>query len=104
MITVTKAAADQIRKSATDGNMEGLALRLAATSKPDGSLDYGMGFDDIAQDDVAVEAEGVKIIIGPQHVGLLKGATMDYVEMEPGVFRFIFLNPNDANYSPPTED
>ncbi len=29
---------------------------------------------------------------------------MDYVEMEEGAYRFIFLNPNDANYSPPSRD
>jgi iron-sulfur cluster assembly protein len=26
---------------------------------------------------------------------------MDYVEMEPGQFHFIFLNPKDPNYQPP---
>jgi iron-sulfur cluster assembly protein len=28
---------------------------------------------------------------------------MDYVEIEPGQFRFIFLNPKDPHYTPPTE-
>ena len=84
MITVTKAAAEQIRKAAREGNMEGLALRLAATSKPDGSLDYGMGFDDPAEDDVEVDAEGVKIIVGPQYVGLLKGMTIKEIHRHFG--------------------
>jgi hypothetical protein len=26
---------------------------------------------------------------------------VDYVEIEPDIYQFIFLNPNDANYSPP---
>jgi iron-sulfur cluster assembly protein len=34
---------------------------------------------------------------------LLDEAIMDYVEIEPGQFHFIFLNPKDANYQPPTE-
>ncbi len=29
---------------------------------------------------------------------------MDYVELEAGTYNFIFLNPNDANYSPPGDD
>ena len=33
---------------------------------------------------------------------LLEGTTIDYVELEPGEFQFIFMNPNDANYSPPS--
>ncbi len=28
---------------------------------------------------------------------------MDYVELEAGTYSFIFLNPNDANYSPSGE-
>jgi iron-sulfur cluster assembly protein len=44
----------------------------------------------------------VAIIIAPSHVNALRGATMDFVEIEPGQHRFIFLNPNDPEYSPPT--
>ena len=29
--------------------------------------------------------------------------TLDYVELEPGAFQFIFQNPNDVNYAPPSE-
>ena len=32
---------------------------------------------------------------------LLEGTTLDYVELEPGEHQFIFMNPNDANYTPP---
>ena len=103
MFSVTKAAAEQIRKSAEQGNMGDLALRIAATKKPDGSLDYAMGFDEPGEEDIELNSEGVKVLIAPQHVPLLNGATLDYVEMEPGTFSFIFLNPNDANYSPPKE-
>ena len=33
---------------------------------------------------------------------LLAGTTLDYVELQPGVRSFIFLNPNDPGYVPPT--
>ena len=101
MLSVTRAAAEQIRKSAEQGDMGDLALRIAATRKPDGSLDYAMGFDEPGEEDIEVKSEGVNLVIAPEHVALLRGATMDYVELEAGSFNFIFLNPNDANYSPP---
>ena len=103
MFSVTKAAAEQIQNSAKQSNMGELALRIAATKKPDGSLDYAMGFDEPGEEDIELNSEGVKVLIAPQYVPLLNGATMDYVEIEAGTFSYIFLNPNDANYSPPKE-
>lgn len=103
MFTLTRAAADQVRQAAEQGDNAGLALRVAATRRADGGIDYGMGFDAQAADDLEVLSEGVRVVIAPDHVQQLRGATMDYVELEPGQFRFIFLNPNDPNYSPPTE-
>lgn len=103
MFKLTRAAAEQVVLSAGNGEYAGMALRIAATRKPDGSLDYGLGFDTPSADDLEVTTEGVKVIISPAHAEHLKGATMDYVEIEPGQHRFIFLNPNDPNYSPPTE-
>lgn len=100
MFTVTKAAAEQIDKSAQASNLGGMALRLAAKKRPDGSLEYAMGFDQATEDDAEIVCEGVTVVIGPAFVDLLRGATMDYVEIEPGTFSFIFMNPNDANYSP----
>ena len=103
MFSVTKEAAEQVRKSAEQSNTGDLALRIAATKKSDGSLDYVMGFDEPGEEDIELSSEGINVVIAPQYVPLLNGATMDYVEIEAGTFSFIFLNPNDANYSPPKE-
>ena len=43
------------------------------------------------------------MVWAPEYEVLLKGTVMDYVEMEPGDFRFIFLNPNDDHFVPPGE-
>lgn len=80
-----------------------MPLRVAATRQSDGRLDYGLGFDYPGGDDLEVTTEGVRVVIAPAHAELLKGATLDYVELEPGQHHFIFLNPNDPNYSPPSE-
>jgi iron-sulfur cluster assembly protein len=101
MISITPAAADQIRTSATQGEMEGLAMRIAAKRNPDGSIHYGMGFDDNQlEGDTTITSEGVNIVISESSQTLLNGMTLDYVEIEPDTFQFIFMNPNDANYRP----
>jgi iron-sulfur cluster assembly protein len=102
MITITPAAAEKIQASAAEGDMQGLAMRIAAKRNPDGTIHYGMGFDDNALDgDIHINAGGVDVVIGESSHLLLEGTTMDFVEIEPGTWQFIFLNPNDANYSPP---
>ena len=104
MITITPAAAEQIRTSATQGNMEGMPMRIAAKRNPDGSIHYGMGFDDNQlEDDILVTAAGIEVVISETSKMLLDGLTLDYVELEPGAFQFIFQNPNDVNYAPPSE-
>jgi iron-sulfur cluster assembly protein len=97
------AAAEQVRSSAKQGGTDGLPLRLAASQKLDGSIDYRIGFDDATEEDIRMSSEGVDIVMAPESVPLLDDATMDFVEIEPGQFHFIFLNPKDANYSPPSE-
>jgi len=104
VIKVTQAAARQINEAARQGGSEGLALRLAATRKPDQSLDYQMGFDERKEADVHITSEGIDIVVAQQYRVLLEGTLLDYVELEPGDWRFIFMNPNDANYTPPQEE
>lgn len=100
MITVTAEAAKQIRLAAEQGGMEGLVLRLAARPTEAGGLEYGMGFDEVRDDDLTVTSEGVEVVFEPQYGPLLTGSVIDFVEIEPGQFHFIFMNPNDPNYRP----
>ncbi|MDH5471604.1 MAG: iron-sulfur cluster assembly accessory protein [Gammaproteobacteria bacterium] len=103
MITLTPAAAKQIRLSAKEGNLDGLPIRVAATKNNDGSLHYGMGFDDVKEDDTTYTSENIDVVISEASKSLLNGTTIDYVEIEPGNPQFIFMNPNDPNFKPPTE-
>jgi iron-sulfur cluster assembly protein len=97
-ITVTPQAAEQIRKSAGAA-----CLRLAARLDAKGVIEYGMGFDDPSEGDAQFESGGVKLLVSPGSVELLTGATLDYVEINPGEWRFIFINPNDPSHKPPKE-
>lgn len=103
MFTVTRAAAKQIRRSAASGHSEELALRVAASRTGDGGIDYRMGFDDVSVDDTLLSANGVDVVIATADKALLNGTVLDYVEVESGDHRFIFLNPNDPHHRPPTE-
>ncbi|MCK5718802.1 MAG: Fe-S cluster assembly protein HesB [Thiomargarita sp.] len=105
MFKVTKNAATRILEAAQAGEMEGLALRLAPYYKSDGSIEYNkMGFDEIKENDIRIEAQGINIVFAPEYKELLNEATMDFVEIETGNFSYIFLNPNDHNYVPSKEE
>ncbi len=104
MFTLTEAAQKQVIISAESGDSVGDPLRIAARMKEDGSIDYLMGFDQAQEDDIQVECGEVKVVFAPEYRRLLEGATMDYVEIESGEQRFIFLNPNDETFIPPRQD
>jgi len=103
MIIITPPAAEQIRESARQqqADPEAVCLRLAARLGENGAIEYGMGFDDKADGDLEVAAGGVRVLISPASVELLAGATLDYVEINPGELRFIFINPNDPSHKAP---
>jgi iron-sulfur cluster assembly protein len=100
LIVVTPDAAEQIRIAAEASDAKGLVLRIAAKRDADGSLDYQMGFDNPRKGDLALESEGIALVIATEHGELLDGMTLDYVEFEPGDLRFIFVNPNDLGPAP----
>lgn len=100
MFQLTPQAAEKI-KSATpqDVPAEELALRIAARKLPNGDIDYGMGFDEQREFDLEIAVQGINILIGPNSRELLEDVTLDYVEFQPGEFRFIFI---PANADPQT--
>ncbi len=101
MFKVTPQAAQQVKVAAEQGGTGGMALRLAAQQRPDGSIDYRMGFDEGTEDDIRFNLEGVQIVMAPEYVPLFDSATLDFVELEPGESQFIFLNPQDPTFVPP---
>jgi iron-sulfur cluster assembly protein len=104
MFKLTASAVGQVQEAARQGGAEGLALRLAAHQKPDGGIDYHMGFDEGTEDDIRLDCDGVAVVMAPEYIPLLDQATLDFIELEPGQFHFIFLNPKDSGYRPPISD
>lgn len=95
MFTLTPAAAAQIRRSAEQQSGSS-ALRVAAKHGESGQVVYGMGFDDERENDLVVDCEGVTVLIAPLSQPLLDATTLDFVELTPGEFQFIFVGAQEA--------
>jgi iron-sulfur cluster assembly protein len=94
MFTLTPLAAEQIARAAAeqaDHQATLPMLRVAAKyDENDGELVYGMGFDDEREDDLVLDADGIAILISPPSQPLLENTTLDFTEVQPGEFQFIF--------------
>ena len=102
MISVTTSALEQIKLSATQGEMGATPLRIAIKEQDDGSFHYAMGFDEQRlPGDSFFNFDGVDLVVSETSKDLAEGMTIDFVELEPGKSEFIFLNPNDPTYVPP---
>ena len=104
MFKGTPQAAEQVKVAAEQGGTAGMALRLAAQQRPDVSIDYCIVFDVGTEYYIRFISEGVQILMEPEYVPLLDAATLDFVELDVGEPKFIFLNPNDPTYVPPSEN
>ena len=94
MIKITDAAAAQIKIAANNPDAENMILRVAAKRMNDDSITFGMGFDQEREADEQVIVNGVELLIAKTSLPFIQGVTLDFVEMEAGDMRFIFIPPN----------
>ncbi len=97
---ISDNACEQILKSAKDSNSENWPLRIGVSVDSSGKFNYLMGFDQSKEEDLRLKIHNIEIIISPDSMMNLKNCVLDYVELEKNNFQFIFINPNDPNYSP----
>jgi iron-sulfur cluster assembly protein len=94
LITLTDAAADQLRNMIEKKGNASLGLRVWVQPGGCSGYSYGMALDDAPlDDDVISEASGLKVIVdsfSAQHLG---GAKVDYLDSLMGA-GFTVLNPN----------
>ena len=91
MFTLTPSAAEQIARAAAERADHPTLLRVAAKhDESDGELVYGMGFDDEREDDLVIDGGGITVLISPRSQPLLENTTLDFSEVQPGEFQFIF--------------
>ena len=102
MFTLSSAAATEIRAATARSGADGLALRVAARLETDGSLAFGMGFDEPREGDMPLEIEGVPLLIAQPSQALLDDAMLDYVEVAPGRLDFVCVaqTPHDEMAAP----
>ena len=99
---ITEDAAEEILRSMGQTTPSAGSLRIAAKRRPDGSIDYAMGFDKADDTDTVLEQFSVEVLIGVTSLDLLAGALLDFVQLKTtGPKEFIFLNPNDPQFVPP---
>lgn len=99
MFRLTPQAAAQVQSAALATNAAEMALRVAAKMRPDGEIEYAMGFDDERNDDTEQTIEGVRVLISKHSADLLRDIQLDYVELTAGEFNFIFVP--GASVEPP---
>lgn len=100
MFALTSAAARQIQQAASASGAQEMALRIAARVDVDGSMQYGMGFDDPKDEDLKLDLDGVAIVIADESQDLLADTVLDYVELNPGEFNFIFIDGRQSESAP----
>ncbi|WP_338750931.1 iron-sulfur cluster insertion protein ErpA [Bacillus sp. FJAT-52991] len=94
VVTVTEAAAFQIKEMMKQNEEEGANLRVTVHGGGCSGLSYGMGFDrEIKEDDIELDQQGIHIIVDKDSAPVLKGTVIDYKESLMGG-GFTIENPN----------
>ena len=92
-ITVTQAASNKVRQLIEEEENQELKLRVFVTGGGCSGFQYGFTFDETQKEnDMAIEQDGVKILIDSLSFQYLMGSEVDYTEGLQGS-RFIINNP-----------
>ena len=93
-IIFTSNAASKVSEMLLEEGDPSLKLRVYVTGGGCSGFQYSFAFDDqVAEDDLALEKEGVTLLVDAMSYQYLVGATIDYQEGLEGS-RFVITNPN----------
>lgn len=96
-ITVTEAAARRVRTLAEREGRAEPCLRLRVTAGGCSGFSYNLSLEDRpAEDDLAVEGHGVRVLIDPRSAPIVQGSTLDFSDALLGGGLKV-RNPNAAN-------
>jgi len=91
---LTDAAAAKVKKLVEEEGNPNLKLRVVVQGGGCSGFQYGFEFDEnVADDDVQIEKDGVIMLIDTMSLQYLAGAEVDYLEGLEGA-RFVINNPN----------
>ena len=86
--------APKVRELVSEEDNEDLKLRVFVTGGGCSGFQYGFTFDEsVADDDTAIEKDGVTVLVVPMSFPYLVGSEVDYTEGLEGS-RFVVNNPN----------
>jgi iron-sulfur cluster assembly accessory protein len=81
MVTLSQSAADKVRELLTQEGRTDIALRVAVQPGGCSGLRYAMYLDDeVADNDVAAEQFGVRVVVDRMSVPYLQEAKIDFVD------------------------
>lgn len=90
----TSAAASKVRELIAEEGNEALKLRVYIQGGGCSGFQYGFEFDEQqGDDDLAVQTDGVTLLVDPLSLQYLMGAQVDYTESLHGA-QFVIRNPN----------
>lgn len=95
MLTVSEAAARQVRALLDGRGKPSVGIRIGVRTKGCSGMSYTLEFaDEKGPFDEMLEDKGVTLLIDPKATMFIIGTEMDYVEdkLESG---FVFTNPNE---------
>jgi len=93
-IGFTEAAAEKLKLLISEEKNPRLKLRVFVTGGGCSGFQYGFDFDEnINDDDIAVDKNGVTMVVDTMSAQYISGATVDYEEGLEGS-RFVINNPN----------
>ena len=90
----TTAAAAKVRELVSEEGNDALKLRVYIQGGGCSGFQYGFEFDEAqGEDDVAVQTDGVTLLVDPLSLQYLMGAEVDYSESLHGA-QFVIRNPH----------
>ena len=93
-LSLTASAAAKVASLITEEANPELKLRVYISGGGCSGFQYGFSFDEQAEaDDLAVQRDGVTLIVDPLSLQYLMGAEVDYRESLQGS-QFVIRNPN----------
>ncbi len=96
-LVFTDSAAGKVKELIEEEGNPALKLRVFVTGGGCSGFQYGFTFDEeVAEDDTAMEKNGVTLLIDPMSYQYLVGAEIDYSEGLEGS-QFVIRNPNAAS-------
>lgn len=90
----SSAAAHKVRELVAEEGNDALKLRVYIQGGGCSGFQYGFEFDESqAEDDLAIQTDGVTLLVDPLSLQYLMGAEVDYTESLHGA-QFVIRNPN----------